>query len=204
MSISEFVAIAAVVTALITAVIALRRAPGEARKAAAETRKLNEDAERAGVETQATIHKMVLDELDRVIVERDRVRAEHYNDVESLRESVIAAEAAEVVHETERESDRAHIRSLSETVVSLKLQIEGLTESNRQQALEREVYEKNLAEFVVAISHMQLKAIDDDRKLATYEKQVREYEARISALEARIETLEEENVKLIVERGGSR
>ena len=201
MSISELVAIVAVVTALITAAIALRRAPGEARKAAAETRKLNEDAERAGVETQATIHKMVLDELDRVIVERDRVRAEHYNDVESLRKSVIAAEAAAGVHETERESDRAHISSLSETVVSLKLQIEGLTESNRQQALEREVYEKNLAEFVVAISHMQLKALDDDRKLVAYGKQVREYEARIGVLEARIEALEEENVKLIVKRG---
>ena len=194
MSISELVAIVAVVTALITAAIALRRAPGEARKAAAETRKLNEDAEQTSVETQATIHKMVLDELDRVIVERDRVRAEHYNDVESLRKLVDD-------HETERGADRAHISSLSETVVSLKLQIEGLTESNRQQALEREVYEKNLAEFVVAISHMQLKAAEDDKKIAAYGKQVREYEARIGVLEARIEALEEENVKLIVKRG---
>ena len=167
MSIGDLVAIVAVVTALITAAIALRRAPGEARKDAAETRKLNEDAEQTSVETQATIHKMVLDELDRVIVERDRVRAEHYNDVESLRKLVDD-------HETERGADRSHIKSLSETVVSLKLQIEGLTESNRQQVLEREVYEKNLAEFVVAISHMQLKAAEDDTKIAAYGKQVRE------------------------------
>ena len=194
MSISELVAIVAVVTTLITAAIALRRAPGEARKSAAETRKLNEDAEQTSVETQATIHKMVLDELDRVIVERDRVRAEHYNDVESLRKLVDD-------HETERGADRSHIKSLSETVVSLKLQIEGLTENNRQQVLERDSYEKNLAEFVVAISHMQLKAAEDDKKIAAYGKQVREYEARISVLEARIEALEEENVKLIVNRG---
>ena len=194
MSISELVAIVAVVTTLITAAIALRRAPGEARKSAAETRKLNEDAEQTSVETQATIHKMVLDELDRVIVERDRVRAEHYNDVESLRKLVDD-------HETERGADRAHIKSLSETVVSLKLQIEGLTESNRQQVLDREAYEKNLAEFVVAISHMQIKAAEDDKKIAAYGKQVREYEARIGVLEARIEALEEENVKLIVKRG---
>jgi len=194
MSISELVAIVAVVTTLITAAIALRRAPGEARKSAAETRKLNEDAEQTSVETQATIHKMVLDELDRVIVERDRVRAEHYNDVESLRKLVDD-------HETERGADRSHIKSLSETVVSLKLQIEGLTENNRQQVLERDSYEKNLAEFVVAISHMQLKAAEDDKKIAAYGKQVREYEARIGVLEARIEALEEENVKLIVKRG---
>ena len=201
MTISELVAITAIATALITAAIALRRAPGEARKAAAETRKLNEDAEQTSVETQATIHKMVLDELDRVIVERDRVRAEHYADVEALRKSVIAAELAADAHETEIELDRAHIKSLSETVVSLKLQIEGLNENNRQQVIERDSYEKNLAEFVVAISHMQLKAAEDDKKIMAYGKQVREYEARIGVLEARIEALEEENVKLIVKRG---
>jgi chromosome segregation ATPase len=137
MNISEIVSIVAVIAVIITAFVALRRAPVEIRKSQSETRKLDEETKHTTAEIEAHLRDMVLAELARVEKERDIVRNELRESVEALRRSVLAAETSAAIYED-------HIKVLTGIVADLTRQV---SEQNKYIEKANTEYALNIAKL---------------------------------------------------------